>query len=98
VGSGHPRPRRRAGEAIECEGNIEVIQAGVPARDTGKGGAADPKAISFVGHQRQFEDFVTALSAGRAPMVDGREGRKAVELILAIYRSARTGKTVRLPL
>jgi len=41
---------------------------------------------------------VAALKTGRAPMVDGREGRKAVELILAIYRSARTGKTVRLPL
>ena len=68
------------------------------ARDTGKGGAADPKAISFVGHQRQFEDFVAALRAGRAPMVDGREGRKAVELILAIYRSANTRRSVRLPL
>jgi predicted dehydrogenase len=75
-----------------------ALLARLGARDTGKGGAADPKAISFVGHQRQFEDFVAALRTGRAPMVDGREGRKAVELILAIYRSARTGKTVRLPL
>ena len=75
-----------------------ALLARLGARDTGKGGAADPKAISFVGHQRQFEDFVAALKTGRAPMVDGREGRKAVELILAIYRSARTGKTVRLPL
>ncbi len=67
-------------------------------RDTGKGGAADPAAISFVGHQRQFEDFVRALGAGGRPLVDGAEGRKAIELILAIYRSARTGRTVRLPL
>jgi UDP-N-acetyl-2-amino-2-deoxyglucuronate dehydrogenase len=78
--------------------NDVALLARLGARDTGKGGAADPKAISFVGHQRQFEDFVAALKAGRAPMVDGREGRKAVELILAIYQSARTGKTVRLPL
>ena len=75
-----------------------ALLARLGARDTGKGGAADPKAISFVGHQRQFEDFVAALRTGRAPMVDGREGRKAVELILAIYKSARSGKTVRLPL
>ena len=74
------------------------MRARLGARDTGKGGAADPKAISFVGHQRQFEDFVAALRAGRAPMVDGTEGRKAVELILAIYRSAKTGKAVHLPL
>jgi predicted dehydrogenase len=75
-----------------------ALLARLGARDTGKGGAADPKAISFVGHQRQFEDFTAALRTGRSPMVDGPEGRKAVELILAIYRSAKTGKTVRLPL
>jgi UDP-N-acetyl-2-amino-2-deoxyglucuronate dehydrogenase len=75
-----------------------VLLERLGAHDTGKGGAADPKAISFVGHQRQFEDFVAALRAGRQPMVDGPEGRKAIELILAIYRSARTGRTVRLPL
>lgn len=75
-----------------------TLMARLGARDTGKGGASDPKAISTVGHQRQFEDFVTALRAGRAPAVDGAEGRKAVELILAIYRSARTGRSVRLPL
>lgn len=75
-----------------------ALLARLGARDTGKGGAADPKAISFVGHQRQFEDFVAALRSGRAPMVDGAEGRKAVELILAIYRSAKTGRAVRLPL
>jgi hypothetical protein len=29
-------------------------------------------------------------------VVDGREGRKAVETILAIYQSAETGKTVQI--
>ncbi|WP_437202211.1 Gfo/Idh/MocA family protein [Planctomicrobium sp. SH664] len=62
------------------------------------GGAADPKAISFLGHQRQFEDFVAAIESGRAPMIDGEEGRKSVELILAIYQSAWEGKRISLPL
>ena len=75
-----------------------ALLARLGARDSGKGGAADPKAISFLGHQRQFEDFVAALRTGRPLMVDGLEGRKAVELILAIYKSASTGRTVRLPL
>lgn len=83
--------------AKPAKGDTELL-ARLGARDTGKGGAADPKAISTIGHQKQFEDFVAALRTGRAPMVDGREGRKAVELILAIYRSAKTGKAVRLPL
>jgi predicted dehydrogenase len=33
----------------------------------------------------------------RAPPVPGREARKAVEIVLAIYRSARTGQRVTLP-
>jgi UDP-N-acetyl-2-amino-2-deoxyglucuronate dehydrogenase len=60
------------------------------------GGASDPSAISHVYHARQLTDFVEALSTGRKPLVDGREGRRAVELIQAIYRSAREGRTVEL--
>ena len=65
----------------------------------GGAGAADPAAISFREHQKNFEDVVRALKKGQRPMVDGPEGRKAVEIILAIYRSALTGgKPVKLPL
>ena len=60
------------------------------------GGAADPKAISFVGHQMQLQDFVEAIAEGRAPRVDGREGRRSVEVILALYQAAKTGASVRL--
>jgi UDP-N-acetyl-2-amino-2-deoxyglucuronate dehydrogenase len=62
------------------------------------GGAADPKAIGHHGHARQFQDFVDALKKDRPLPIDGREGRKAVEIILAIYKSAETGKAVKLPL
>lgn len=60
------------------------------------GGSADPSAISHVGHARQLGDFVEAIRTGRQPLVDGREGRKAVEIIHAIYRSAETGQLVKL--
>jgi predicted dehydrogenase len=60
------------------------------------GGAADPKAISFVGHQLQLQDFVEAIAEGRAPQVDGREGRRSVEVILALYRASTTGASVKL--
>jgi predicted dehydrogenase len=62
------------------------------------GGASDPKAISHVGHARQLADFVRAVRTGKPPLVDGPEGRKAVEIILAIYQSQATDKVVRLPL
>ena len=43
-----------------------------------------------------FEDFVAALDAGRLPRVDGREGRRSVEVIEALYESSRTGQPVEL--
>jgi predicted dehydrogenase len=60
----------------------------------GSGGAADPRAINYSCHTRNFEDFITALRAGRAPALDGLEGRKAVAIVQACYESARTGQAV----
>ncbi len=60
------------------------------------GGSSNPAAISHVYHARQLADFVKAIESNTTPLVDGREGRRAVELIEAIYRSAETGKTVQL--
>ena len=62
------------------------------------GGAADPKAISYVGHRDQLQDFVSAIQEGRDPQVNGIDGRKSVEIILAIYQAAWTKQTVQLPL
>jgi len=60
------------------------------------GGVSDPKAINDTGHIRQISDMVEAIEAGRPLMIDGEEASKAVEIIEAIYESARTGKTVSL--
>ncbi len=57
-------------------------------------GANDPSAINFLGHQRNFEDVVDAIRNGRPPRVDGREARRAVALICAIYESARKSERV----
>jgi len=58
------------------------------------GGSSNPAAISHVGHARQLADFVHAIRTDSAPLVDGREGRRAVEVIEAIYRSAETERSV----
>jgi predicted dehydrogenase len=73
-----------------------AIQDRFARKTAASGGASDPAAISHAGHARQLADFVQAVQEGRAPAVDGREGRKAVEIIIAIYRSAATGKTIEL--
>ncbi|MEX2579352.1 MAG: Gfo/Idh/MocA family oxidoreductase [Verrucomicrobiales bacterium] len=66
------------------------VAANLMRTGTAKGiGANDPKAIDFSGHQRNFEDVVSAIREGRRPRVDGREARRAVSLITAIYESAK---------
>lgn len=52
-------------------------------------GSKDPTAMKFTGHQRNFEDVVEALETGRPPLVTGREAVRSVEVICAIYESAR---------
>lgn len=57
-------------------------------------GAGSPGGISLAGHVQQFQDLVDSIHAGRAPAVDGAEGRKSVAFVCAIYESARTGAPV----
>jgi UDP-N-acetyl-2-amino-2-deoxyglucuronate dehydrogenase len=49
-------------------------------------------------HRLQIQDFVRAVRDDREPAVTGAEARKALEIILAIYHSSRTGLPVRFPL
>jgi predicted dehydrogenase len=42
--------------------------------------------------------FAAALRAGQTPPVTGEDGRKAIEIVLAIYKSAETGHPVTLPM
>jgi UDP-N-acetyl-2-amino-2-deoxyglucuronate dehydrogenase len=58
------------------------------------GGAADPTAISFENHRRQYRDVFDALESGRPPAIDGREGVRAILAIEAIYRSVRERRPV----
>ena len=71
----------------------EAIRSGGSGSALGSG-AGDPGAISTIGHQRQIEDMVRAIRDDRPPAVDGREGRKAVALVHAIYRSSQEGRPV----
>ena len=67
------------------------------SRSTG-GGASDPSAIGHHGHLLQFRDVLEAINSKRPPAIDGPEGRRSVEVILAIYKAAETGRAVKLPL
>jgi UDP-N-acetyl-2-amino-2-deoxyglucuronate dehydrogenase len=49
-------------------------------------------------HRRQLKETFAALREGREPPIPGEEARKAVEIVLGIYRSATSGKRVIFPL
>ncbi len=54
-------------------------------------GSANPMAIDCEGHRRVMEDFAGAILEDRKPLVDGLEGRRALELVLAIYNRGGRG-------
>ncbi len=57
----------------------------------------DPDTVYGEGHIPLFRDFYESIEYGRSPMVSGDEGRKAVEIVLAIYKSHLEGKAVKFP-
>jgi len=60
--------------------------------------SSNPLALDYRNHKRQLADFLNALREGRPPLVDGKEARKSVEIVLAIYKAAKEGTVVELPL
>ncbi len=57
-----------------------------------------PEAVPIENHVSLLRDFVDAVIKDRKPLVDGYEGRRSLELIMAIYRSAKEGTVIRFPL
>lgn len=58
----------------------------------------DLPGLKYEFHTGQIEDVLSAIEGKKEVLVDGKEGRETLELITAIYESASTGKTIRLPL
>lgn len=50
------------------------------------------------GHTSLFADMIDAIEGNRKPYVDAVAGRNALELVLAVYKSQKTGQPVKLPL
>lgn len=65
-----------------------------PASPDISDGSSNPMAIDSEGHRRVMADFERSVRTGGPPLVGGGEGRQALELVAAIYRSAREGRPV----
>ena len=58
----------------------------------------NPPNVYGYGHTPLYADMIESIKIGREPYVTGEDGRRALELVLAIYKSSYEGKPVKLPL
>lgn len=54
----------------------------------------DPNCVYGYGHEALIKDFIEAVKEDRSPLIDGEQGMKAMKIILAAYKSQKTGLPV----
>jgi UDP-N-acetyl-2-amino-2-deoxyglucuronate dehydrogenase len=59
--------------------------------------ASSPLVSDVEGHRAVLEDFSAAVQSGARPLCDGRDGRRSVALVEALYRSSRTNGWIDVP-
>lgn len=58
----------------------------------------NPPNVYGFGHTPLYADVIDAIKNDREPYVSAEDGKRALELILAIYKSAAEGRPIKLPL
>lgn len=58
----------------------------------------NPPNVYGYGHTPLYADMIDAIENNRDPYVTAEAGKRALELVLAIYKSAQDGRSVKLPL
>lgn len=58
----------------------------------------NPLDVYGFGHNPLYADMIEAINNNREPYVTAKDGKKSLELVLAIYKSAAEGKYIKLPL
>ena len=69
----------------------EIIERLGEKQDEVAMGANDPKKVNTKTFELNFIDVLDSLRKGEYPKINGQEARKAIEIILAIYESAKNG-------
>lgn len=95
---GQPRRLEIVGSrgSLGLEGDRMIGAVGNDSASIVPESATSAVVSDVTAHQRIIEDFVEAIRTGRAPACDGREARRSVEVVEAVYRSARTRSAVEL--
>lgn len=58
----------------------------------------NPPSVYGYGHTPYYADVIDAIKNDREPSITAEDGRRAVELVLAIYKSAAEGQRIKMPL
>lgn len=58
----------------------------------------NPPTVYGFGHKPLYADVIDAITNDREPYVTAKDGRDALELVLAIYKSSRDSQSVKLPM
>jgi predicted dehydrogenase len=66
----------------------------LPRPASAEGAAANAAALGVASHTAQIADLLAAVEQGREPSVTGRNGREVLEVVSAVYESAREGRPV----
>lgn len=73
----------------ETDENIEEVK---------KNNSEMPDSVYGFGHTPLYTNVINAINTGTKPLVDAQAGKRALELVLAIYKSAAEHRPVKLPL
>jgi predicted dehydrogenase len=76
------------------EWKIEGSDETAPKVGATASSSSDPLNYSVKGHAILVDDMIEAIRENRDPMITGEDARKAIDVILAIYESAKEGKEV----
>lgn len=85
------------GVAVNEIQNWKFAEA-LPEDDKVKEASYQTTSVYGFGHPLYYDNVIKALRGEAEPETDGREGLKTLELLIAMYMSARDGRRVPLPL
>lgn len=73
---------------------VPGVELDLDSQETVGSTASDPRAIGYLGHQLLIQDMIEAIKNDRDPLITGEEGKKALKIILAIYKSSRERREI----
>ncbi len=89
---------RAGGQSVNTIEEWNFADESVHPEDIKKITYEDPPNVYGFGHAALYKDVYAAIRKGRRPYITAEDGLRAVELVLAIYKSAAEGRPVKLPL